>query len=390
MGNNSLNRGAGFPRPHTICHMTSGHIVTDVRIFQKECRFLAKAGYNVVLIAPHDHDEVIDGVSVRAVSIPNGLKERLTSTMWKILKLARKTNADVYHFHDPELILIGLILKLGGRKVIYDAHEDYPNDFKVRKYLNSPARTILSITARFIEYVAGKMFDGIVTVIPKIAARFPYHKTVITSNYPVISGMDKEEERQSHKDGEFVVAYIGTIGEYRGIIQMIRAVDIINKNHSVRLALAGSFSDSIMESTARSEPGWKYVDYFGWLSHKDVKELLRCCHLGIILLQPIARNLETSPNKLFEYMQFGLPVIMSDYSFWRKDLDPYNCGIFVDPTDPVKVAEAICWIIEHPEEAKAMGGRGQDAVKLEFNWEREMDKLLCLYKKVLCQWEKSL
>jgi glycosyltransferase involved in cell wall biosynthesis len=195
--------------------------------------------------------------------------------------------------------------------------------------------------------------------------------------------MEEIKERKPYREGDFVVAYIGTIGQYRGILQMIRAIEIANKKYSVRLALAGAFSERRIETEAHSEPGWKYVDYCGWLSNDEVKALLERSHLGMILFQPSPHNLESSPNKLFEYMQFGLPVIMSDYTFWRQDLDRINCGIFVDPTDPGKVAEAIVWIIEHREEAAAMGKRGQEAVKLEFNWEREMDKLLCLYHSIL-------
>ena len=106
-----------------VCILTSVHPPFDNRIFHKEAKSLTKAGYDVTLIAQHDKDEVVDGIRIVPLPKPKNRIERMTKTVWMVFRLALKENADVYHFHDPELIIIGLMLRARGKKVIYDIQD---------------------------------------------------------------------------------------------------------------------------------------------------------------------------------------------------------------------------------------------------------------------------
>src|SRR5215469_5500447 len=119
---------ASRSRPR-VCFMTSVHMPFDVRIFHKECRSLARAGYPVTLIACHGkQEEVVDDVRIRGIFKAAGRLSRMTLTPWTIAREAMRQNAQIYHFHDPELIPVGLFLRVLGKKVIYDVHEDLPAD----------------------------------------------------------------------------------------------------------------------------------------------------------------------------------------------------------------------------------------------------------------------
>ena len=118
-----------------VCHMTTVHDRYDSRILKKECVSLANAGYDVtLLVADNLPDENFKNVKISSIDFsPKNRLDRILNSKKQMLKKALLINADVYHFHDPELIPVGLSLKKKNKKVIYDSHEDYPNDIKEKK-----------------------------------------------------------------------------------------------------------------------------------------------------------------------------------------------------------------------------------------------------------------
>ena len=108
-----------------VCILTSVHTPFDTRIFHKQAKSLLKAGYDVTLIAQHDRDELVGGIRIIALPKPKNRLRRMLGT-WRVCKLAFKQKAEIYHLHDPELLQIGLLSKILGKKVIYDVYEEYP------------------------------------------------------------------------------------------------------------------------------------------------------------------------------------------------------------------------------------------------------------------------
>ncbi len=94
-------------------------------------------------------------------------------------------------------------------------------------------------------------------------------------------------------------------------------------------------------------------------------------------------HVDAQPNKMFEYMSAGIPVIASDFPLWREIIEGCGCGICVDPLDPKKIAEAIDYLVDNPEIARRMGENGRKAVYDRYNWDVEEKKLLALYDSLL-------
>ena len=123
--------------PRKIRHVTTVHAVDDPRIFHKECRSLAARGYDVGLIVYHERAEVIDGVRVVPLDRSRGRLDRMSRAAWRAYRTAAAERADIYHLHDPELLWVGALLKLGGRRVIYDVHEDVPKQILSKHWIPS-------------------------------------------------------------------------------------------------------------------------------------------------------------------------------------------------------------------------------------------------------------
>jgi glycosyltransferase involved in cell wall biosynthesis len=360
-----------------VCHLTSVHPYNDPRIFLKECKSLAKAGYEVHLIAPNAPDGIIEGINLHSVKTRRKRIGRMTMTVREVYKKAISINADIYHFHDPELILVGYLLKKRGKKVIYDVHEDLPKDILSKQWIPSYLRKIVSKIAEGFEKYISKKIDAVVTATPFIKSRFINYnqKSIDIKNYPLLQEFTLEENGIMQKKDANTVCYVGSITKARGIYQMIKALE----GTSITLLLGGTFPYENEKKEVEKLSGWKNVRELGWLDRKQVKETLRSSVAGLVVLQPIPSFICSLPVKMFEYMSAGIPIIVSNFPMWKEIVEKYKCGICVDPTNPTEIRNAIIYLVNNPQIALEMGQNGKNAILNEYNWETESKKLIQLY-----------
>ena len=367
-----------------IAHLSSVHPAGDPRITVKECRTLAAAGHDVVLICPHPTDETVNGVRVVGLTRRRGRLARAILGTADVYRAARREGADVFHFHDPELLPVGVALRLGGAAVVYDAHEDLPRQILAKPWIPGVLRRPMSLAAELVESTLARMVSGVVAATPQIARRFPAGRTATVQNFAIIDELvPRSATPYASRPNQFV--YIGGIAAIRGAFEMVAAVALLPEALRCRLVLAGLASDERLLKTLESEAGWKHVEFRGWLSREQVAKALDQARAGLLLLHPTANYLESYPVKAFEYMTAGLPLVVSDFPLWRELFDDVGCAMFVDPRDPRAIARALQWIIENPEEAARMGARGRAAVSTRFNWQAEAVKLLSFYDTLPAQ-----
>ena len=363
-----------------VCILTTVHDRLDVRIFYKEARTLARV-YEVVLLAPGTQEEQRGRVRIRPLGTKKGRLHRVAVLGWRALRKAWATRAGVYHFHDPELIPLGLALKmLTSARVVYDIHEDYPRQILSKPWIHSTFRKPMVWGMGLLERLAARFFDSSVAATPGIARRFPPSKTVIVRNFPRVEELiaNREEVIPYHERPNWAV-YVGGIGFVRGAIEMVKAVEHVNI--PADLVFAGNLESKTLQNTLAALPGWGRTRFLGWLDRPQVRDVLGKARVGLVLLHPLSRYQESWPVKLFEYMAAGIPFVASDFPLWRELGE--GAGLFVDPLDPPSIAQAIEWLFAHPKEAEAMGQRGRELVLKKYNWDAEAQKLLTLYERLL-------
>ena len=346
-----------------ICHLTSVHSKKDTRIFYKECKTLVDTGYDVTLVVQNDRDEVIDGVKILGIDTPKNRKERMSRTTRQVYQRALECNADIYHFHDPELMPLGLRLKRRGKKVIYDVHEDVPRQILSKQWIPALLRKTISWTVERIENYAAKRFDYILTATPYIRYRFLKinRKSIDINNFPFLSELHIPNTDWRSK--EKLVCYVGGIGRVRGIQEMVQAIGMTPYS----MLLAGNFESSVEREIALQQDGWRQVIELGHINRTEVKEVLSRSMAGLVVLHPIINYIDALPVKMFEYMSAGIPVIASKFPLWNEIIEGNNCGICVDPLNVNEIADAINWIMDYPEQAKQMGENGRKVVKEKYN-----------------------
>ncbi|MDF2436731.1 MAG: glycosyl transferase [Bacteroidota bacterium] len=359
-----------------ICHFTSAHKPDDVRIFHKECVSLAAAGFEVFLVAANCEEKHTKGVNIVNATAPvSGRFTRMLNTSKIVYQKALSLNADIYHFHDPELLPYGLKLKRKGKKVIYDAHEDVPKQILGKYWINKFLRTSVATAFRIYENRIAKQLDHILTATPFIRDRFVKinARTTDINNFPLLSELGPETDWQQKQEE---VCYIGGISAIRGIESLIDSLPLTN---GLKLNLAGDFSPAQFREVLVSKAGWPKVNEFGFVGRNETAKIMARSKVGVVTFLPMPNHVDAQPNKMFEYMSAAIPVLGSHFPLWKEIIEKNNCGVCVDPENPQEIANALNKLIADPELSAQMGRNGRKAVVEKYNWGAEEKKIIAVY-----------
>lgn len=362
-----------------IAHLSTAHPRRDIRIFYKECRSLAANGHDVHLcVGDGKGEEISDNVSIHDIGASHGRFQRILLQPWAMLMQAKALKADIYHFHDPELLPVGLLLTWSGHKVIYDSHEDVPRQILSKFWIKPRLRSFISWAVESFENFCARRFTAIVAAVPFIGERFAKlnKRTVVVNNFPLPEELNLVTPRENCKR---TICYIGSISRIRGAMEMLKVLEHMG---DTRMILAGPIASTDLEAEMRAAPGWKYVDYRGLFNRQQLQDILAESRVGLLVLHPEPNHMKSQPNKMFEYMAGGLPIVASDFPFWRELLDVTGAGICVDPMNIDAIAGVISYLLDNPDVARRMGQSGAEAVAKTYRWDNEERKLLELYAEI--------
>lgn len=368
-----------------IVVLTTVHPRDDNRVFHKEIPVLASmAGCSVLaVVADGLGEEKREDCVVHDVGKPGNRLSRFLLSSWKAFFAARRLKADVVHFHDPELMFVGVLLALTSVKVVFDVHENVPEDIKDKYWIPVRLRGPISGIYKLIESFCVRFFSAIVGATPDICDRYSRSTCILLQNLPRLEEFSfVDEDSGTPERGGTSIAYLGAITRIRGVDNIVRSLGMLDSKEPVVFNIAGFFQESGHKEELETWPEWSNVNFVGKVSRAEVGEFLSSANAGLVTFLPANNHINAQPNKLFEYMAAGIPVIASDFPLWRELIERYDCGYLVDPESPESIAAAIKQIMDNPEEAKAKGLNGQRAIRSELNWEVESKRLVDLYQRL--------
>lgn len=361
-----------------VCHVTSVHFRYDVRIFHKECRSLANNGFEVTLLVNDNlHDENVNGVNIISTQLkPNNRFDRIVKSKRYIRQKMIDINAEVYHFHDPELLPEAYWIKKKGKKVIFDFHEDVSQQILYKTWIPKKIRKIISAIYKQYEKGKAKEFDALITVTPKFVERLKLvnPNTIMITNYPII----KEKTVDVQIPKKKAICFAGGISPQWNHENIIKAIETID---DIEYILAGSGSTEYIEKL-KGLKGWNKVRYLGKISHEKVENIYCESMIGMTLLSnntQVGDEGTLGNTKIFEFMEAGLPVICSNNKLWKEIVENHACGLAIDPNRINEIKEAIEFLVKNYQEATLMGENGRKAIASVYNWNSQEKELLNLY-----------
>lgn len=359
---------------------TSVHPWNDVRIFYKQATSLAKR-YSVELHAPAEFDKkIINKLTVRGLPLWENKRNRV-KTFFILLKRIWRSDADIFHFHDPELIVHGLILKIFRRKkVIFDVHENTIQLIKDRSWISYFYKKPLSLFYLGLEKLAAILFDKIILAEESYRTFIPNNSEVIL-NFPLASKIVKDQEKRTD------AIYVGGVLKERGAFELLKIANyVVDDIPTFLMKIIGPVGNTLLYELK------KYIEInnlknniiiTNTIDHNLAMEEVNKAKIGLAILHPIGNYLNSLPTKLFEYMKYGLPFIASDFEYWMRFFNGKKSGIFV-PFDNIQyAADKIITLLKDDYLRNQLGTRGIELVNEKYKWLTEEKKLFTVYEKII-------
>ncbi|KXA99223.1 hypothetical protein AKJ42_03550 [candidate division MSBL1 archaeon SCGC-AAA261C02] len=295
----------------------------------------------------------------------------------------------------PFLLLFCLIMgKAKSAKVVYDVKEYY--SFNWSRIFPPSLQGLARIVIESLENEMIKRVDALTIVdsrgdfLEKRYRKFNDNVKVLY-NVPELhvepSEQKVEELREEYKNKK-VLVFVGGIVKQIGVIKALEALERVREKFDIKLLFIGRFRDRSRKECLEFIQQNKLednVEFVSWLPYVELLCYLEVADGGMALYQPVGTHKFLSKGngrKFSTYMQASLPIVGPEFGEIGQMVREEKCGILVDTTDPEEIAKAITFLLEHPEEARALGKRGRKAVEEKYNWEIEKRKLLQAYESL--------
>ena len=368
-----------------VLHVSTAHPASDPRIVFKQCQTLSDV-YEVVCVLPRADPTLVPGIQFIAVPYFRRVIWRVLLTSPLILLRCLWLRPKLVHVYVPEFIPFAFVFWLTGAQIIYEVQE---NLFK-KLHLKIVNRGYwLERLFGFFDRLARRYFYLIFTEHAYLDTYTDLKKPhVVIYNYPLLSFLEPFRRPYQPNTARPELFYIGLLSFERAFDTLVQSLALLKRQQlNFRIHLFGhrTFTDADLSMMPGYEDVRENLTFHGYTDQRMAFPFAAGATAGLALLKPIGDYPDSYTTKMFEYMALGLPVITSDFPLYRNVVEHNSCGFCVSPYSPEQIAEAMMFLIKHPEEAEVMGQRGRSAVEINYNWSSEAEKLLNFYQLILTE-----
>ena len=415
----------------SICMVVKNRLSNDARV-KKEIAALHNDGWKITVIAMPEAGnpemEIKNGVHILRPLIYSRAKEKLRSQVerasseskrpvkasiisilrknrlrrffadlqrdipWenKLRKAAWKANADVYHANDLDTLAIcGKVALKRNARLVYDSHELW---LESSRYLTA-TNFFNRIRLRKVEQKYAPEADAVIAVTPlrgkEMKKMYPSLKNlVIVENAPEklvkLPETGRLRSMIAAKPDTIIALYQGVICPERGLEELLEAARLV-KNPKVKFVVIGmdTWNGTLQKMAEEMKLGEK-IAFLPPVPSEELPEITVDADMGFILFRNTCLNHYYSlPNKLYEYMMAGVPIISSDFPELSRVLKEVGSGLTVDPDSPEAIANAVDKLADNQILRQEMKEKGRTAALKKYNWEPQSRILSDMYRKLV-------
>ncbi|HQH22291.1 MAG TPA: glycosyltransferase [Thermoleophilia bacterium] len=366
-----------------VVHLSVVHRPDDPRILERECRTLARAGYDVMYMAPGAQPGW-DAAGVLLAPLPQrGRRTRFLSSAG-IVRSLRALRPRVLHVHDPELLTLFPIVKAFVPRLVYDMHEYVPEAVAGKPYLPQAVRPAASRTTALAQRSLAALASGVVVVTEGQldALGSEPELRLVSPNYPRLERFkDAVPVPELAADPRLKIVYVGSLSRARGCTVMLDVMERLGPEEAV-LYLGGTFNDAALEDVVKARLAAGLEDRVKLLGRVPPAELPRYLGAADVVWVPSVPTAQYSntavATKLFEGMAMGLAALVSDLPGRGDIVRTERCGLAVEPNVQGHLA-GVRRLLARRADLPGMGARARAAVARRYSWEAVERDLVDFY-----------
>ena len=380
-----------------ILMLVTNDINPDPRV-EREATALVSEGYEVRIIGlsleegPESFVQHANGFSILRIRLRSKLIERFQNgwiqTFFRVVLFSynclRKAKTllrgvAIIHVHDFDTLLIGFLLsRMSNTKLIYDAHESYSEMFS-----DKVPRSIV-VFVNTLEGIFSKRANRIISsgyLLGKRLERISSQKVDVIQN-TVSEAVGSEFPRKEPLG--FVIGYIGGFLNDRNLRELVEAFKIFCDSHpKSKLIFAGwGPLSQYLKSEARLNPSC--FEFLGKIDYVDVPRILSKLSLSVVFGSRLIKNNHyATPNRVFESVSLGVPVLTSDFGEMKRIVTDWKFGIPVKSWNVNEIVSKLDYLYHNQDELWNLGLVARDTFIADLTWEKIKKKLLRLYNNIL-------